>query len=88
MHHHPRRVAYITFRVVQPYAHLGLETGDTLYVRFGAKRFTVLAPDHTCRFIPPNYGSVLGAMTGGHLEQIAGLYMDQSAPVRQWPALL
>lgn len=71
-------VAYMTFRVVQPYSHLGLMPGDTLYVRFGAKRFTVMAPDHTCRSIPPNYGSVLGAMLDGCLHQVAGLYL--SAP--------
>jgi len=68
------RVAFMTFRVVQPYAHLGLRAGDTLYVRFGAKRFTVLAPDHTHRFIPPNYGSVLGADLDGCLVQMAGLF--------------
>lgn len=70
-------VHFMTFRVVQPYAHLGLTVGDTLYVRFGAKRFTVLAPDHTHRFIPPNYGSVLGADLDGCLIQLAGLFMPE-----------
>jgi len=46
------RVAFMTFRVVQHYAHLGLTPGDRLYVRFGSPRFTVLVPDHTHRFIP------------------------------------
>lgn len=73
-------VAYMTFRVVQPYSHLGLMPGDTLYVRFGATRFTVLAADHTHRFIPPNYGSVLGAMLEDAIEQIAGLYLVPVSP--------